>query len=519
MNKAKITHMLTIPHFKPGCPNKQLYVVCASALIVFLLVAAPLLQAQSGSPQKPNIIYIMADDLGYGDIGPFGQQKIRTPNLDRMAAEGMRFTQYYAGSTVCAPSRSVLMTGLHTGHTPVRGNNEHKPIGQYPLPNRVTTIAEVLKQAGYATGAFGKWGLGYPGSEGSPGQQGFDYFYGYNGQRRAHFYYPEFLFRETSGQEPRRVPLEGNEVYDTSKPSFPHPGSGPPKKRGIYSQDAIMEEALAFIDRQAARPQPFFAYLPLNIPHASLTVPARALKAYTEEGKSVFIEDPFPGGHYTAQPKPRATYAAMITLLDHYVGQVLDKLREQGTAQNTLVIFTSDNGPHTEGGHDPAFFDSNGPLRGIKRDLYEGGIRVPMIAWWPGTVVAGTSTDLISAFQDMMPTVAELAGRQAPAATDGISLVPTLTGQGTQQQHEYLYWEFPARGGKQAVRMGKWKAVRLGVRKNPEAPIELYNLQEDPTESRNVADQRPEVVEQVKEIMEKAHVPSEIFPLTQNEEG
>ncbi|MDX1636914.1 MAG: arylsulfatase, partial [Balneolaceae bacterium] len=355
-------------------------------------------------PQKPNIVYILADDLGYGDIGPFGQEKIATPNLDRMAAEGMKLTRHYSGSTVCAPSRSVLMTGLHTGHTPIRGNMEHKPIGQAPLPYAVPTLAEVLKDAGYATGAFGKWGLGYPGSEGSPSRQGFDLFFGYNDQRRAHFYYPEFLFREVPGQPAERVPLEGNVVENTSTPDFPHPGSGPPVERGVYSQDAIVEEALTFIDDHAGT-DPFFLYMPLNIPHASIIAPDVAMEPYLDEnGESMFEEKPFQGGHYTRQDQPRAAFAAMVTLLDRYVGQVMEKLREHGIAENTLVIFTSDNGPHVEGGHDPDFFDSNGPLRGVKRDLYEGGIRVPTLAWWPGTVPEGSESDHISAFEDMMPT-------------------------------------------------------------------------------------------------------------------
>lgn len=461
--------------------------------------------------RKPNIVYILADDLGYGDIGSFGQTKIKTPNLDRMAAEGMRFTQHYSGSTVCAPSRSVLMTGLHTGHTPIRGNKEHMPIGQYPLPYAVPTVAEVLKEAGYATGAFGKWGLGYPGSEGMPSRQGFDLFFGYNDQRRAHFYYPEFLFREVPGTAAERVPLKGNKVKDNPER---HPGSGPPVKRGTFSQDVIAEEAISFIDRHAGDDQPFFLYMPLTIPHASIIAPEEAMDPYLDEnGESIFPEEPFPGAHYTAQPQPRAAFAAMVTLLDTYVGQVMEKLREQGIAENTLVMFSSDNGPHVEGGHDPAFFDSNGPLRGVKRDLYEGGIRVPTLAWWPGTVQAGVTSNHISAFEDMLPTFTELAGIQPPPHIDGISIVPTLTGEGEQQQHEYLYWEFPAQGGKQAVRKGEWKAVRLNVSENPDAPIELYNLDNDIGEQTNVADQHPEIVREMQEIMEASHVPSMVFPL------
>jgi len=460
---------------------------------------------------QPNIVYILADDLGYGDIGPFGQKQILTPNLDRMAVEGMRLTQHYSGSPVCAPSRSVLMTGLHTGHTPIRGNLEHLPIGQSPLPYGVPTIAELLKEAGYRTGAFGKWGLGYPGSEGSPSQQGFDYFFGYNDQRRAHFYYPEFLFREVKGKEIERVTLDGNEVNDNPDR---HPGSGPPVKRGTYSQDVIAKEALSFIDDHANQETPFFLYMPMNIPHASLTVPQESMEPYlNENGESIFLEKPFNGGHYTAQPQPRATYAAMVSLLDSYVGMVLDKLQEEGIDKNTLVIFTSDNGPQFEGGHDPAFFDSNGPLRGGKRDLYEGGIRVPTIAWWPGTVPENTSNDHISAFEDMMPTFAQLAGIAPVPNIDGISMVQTITGSGEQQVHDYLYWEFPAQGGKQAVRKGKWKAVRLDITKNPDAAIELYNLDDDLGEQHNIATEHPNIVEEMTEVMKGARVNSDAFPL------
>ncbi|MDR8391362.1 arylsulfatase [Aliifodinibius sp. S!AR15-10] len=492
-------------------------IICFTLFLLSMLYGCQQQRANEGvDPQneQPNIIYILADDLGYGDIGPFGQTKIETPNLNKMAAEGMRLTQHYSGSTVCAPSRSVLMTGLHTGHTPVRGNEERMPIGQYPLPYGVPTVAEILHEAGYATGAFGKWGLGYPGSEGSPSRQGFDLFFGYNDQRRAHFYYPEFLFREVPGQAPERVPLEGNEVIETSREGFEHPGSGPPKNAAVYSQDAIMEEALSFIEENASAGDPFFAYLPLNIPHASITVPEEAMAPYLDQnGESIFEEEPFEGGHYAAQPRPRAAFAGMVTLLDKYVGQVMKKLQDQGIAENTLIIFSSDNGPHVEGGHDPEFFDSNGPLRGVKRDLYEGGIRVPTIAWWPGTVPEGSESGHISAFEDMLPTFAELAGVAAPPNIDGISMAPTLTGNGEQRQREYLYWEFPARGGKQAVRKDQWKAVRLNLNENPNAPIELYNLEEDLSEENNVADQHPDVVKEMRQIMEQAHVRSEVFPI------
>lgn len=459
--------------------------------------------------QPPNIIFILADDLGYGDLGSFGQEDIHTPNLDRMAHEGMRFTQHYAGSTVCAPSRSVLMTGLHTGHTPIRGNKEILPIGQYPLQYGTVTLPKVLQDAGYATGGFGKWGLGYPESEGMPSYQGFDEFFGYLGQRRAHFYYPEFLFRDLKDQLLQRVYLEGNKVRDNPER---HPGSGQAIRAEKYSADVINEEALTFIEKN--KEGPFFLYLPSLIPHAELAVPNEDLELYLDEnGESIFLEEPFEGNHYTAQPMPRAVYAAMVTRLDRHVGQVMDKVKAEGIAENTLMIFTSDNGSHNAGGYHYSMHNSNGPLRGGKRDLYEGGIRVPMIAWWPGKVEAGSTSNHISYFADMLPTFSEMANAYTPPGIDGISMVPTLVGIEEQQEHEYLYWEFHEQGGKQAVRKGNWKAVRLNVFEDPEAPVELYNLDEDIQESNNVADQHPDIINQMDHLMKEAHVPSEVFRL------
>jgi arylsulfatase A len=465
-------------------------------------------------PEKPNIIYILADDLGYGDLGSYGQKNIMTPNLDRMAEEGMRFTQHYAGSTVCAPSRAVLMTGLHSGHAPIRGNREVMPIGQYPLQYGTVTFPKILQEAGYVTGAFGKWGLGPPDSEGSPSLHGFDRFFGFLCQRRSHFFYPEFLFNVEPGKSAEMVFLEGNKTEDASRENFQRPGSGPPIERGQYSADVMTSEALDFIEQNSDRP--FFLYIPTQIPHASLTVPDDALDIYLDEnGESIFDEDTsHPFGAYTWQPRPLATYAAMVTLLDKYIGLILDKLEEKGIAGNTLIIFTSDNGSYTEGGYHYSMHNSNAPLRGGKRDLYEGGIRVPMIARWPGRIGAGTTSDHISGFQDMMPTFAELAGMSHPPGIDGISMVPELMGRADRQEkHEYLYWEFHAIGGRQAVRMDNWKAVRLNVRENRDAPIELYNLAEDISEQHDIADQHPEIVGRIDQIMREAHVPSMLFPL------
>ncbi len=449
---------------------------------------------------KPNIVYIVADDLGYGDLGCYGQKTIRTPFLDRMARQGMRFTQHYSGSTVCAPSRSCLMTGLHTGHTPVRGNKEIQPEGQHPLPAATVTLAKIMKKAGYTTGAFGKWGLGFPGSQGDPLKQGFDTFYGYNCQRIAHNYYPYYLWDNDTKQM-----LPGNVGRKTEQ----------------YGPDLIQERTLSFIDTH--KDKPFFLFVPIVLPHAELFVPEdEIVKSY--RGK--FDETPYEGiddgpnykiGGYGSVATPKANFAAMITRTDRYVGQILDKLKALNLDRKTLVIFTSDNGPHAEGGADPDHFDSNGELRGQKRDLYEGGIRVPMLAWWPGKIKAGSETDHISAFWDVLPTIAELADITPPANTDGLSFMPTLLGRARQQKnHPYLYWEFHERGGKQAVRQGKWKAVRLQVRKNPNAPIELYDLENDIQEDNNIAAQHPELVSKMATIMKQSHVHSEVFTFGQS---
>lgn len=445
--------------------------------------------------RKPNIVFILTDDLGYGDLGCYGQQLIETPHIDRMAAEGKRFTQFYAGATVCAPSRSALMTGQHTGHTYIRGNKEVKPEGQEPLADSIVTMAEVLKEAGYATEAFGKWGLGFVGTEGDPLNQGFDAFYGYNCQRYAHRYYPPHLW-----DNDRKVVLEGNDMQQT----------------GVYAPDLIQEQALAFIEEN--QENPFFLFLPYTMPHAELIVPEDSI---FNRYKGRFGETPYEGDPYgpeatimgyTSQEYPRATFAAMVTRLDSYVGQVLHKLKEQGLDEHTLVLFASDNGPHLEGGADPDFFNSNGGLRGYKRDLYEGGIRSPLIAWWPGKVAAGKESGEVWAMWDLLPTFAELAGAPAPGGTDGISFLPAILDEERQRQHDYLYWEFHEQGGRQAVRKGDWKAVRLNVKKNPDGPLELYNLAGDPAESRDIAKEHPEIIRDMKTIMQEARTESELFP-------
>jgi len=445
--------------------------------------------------KKPNIIFIVADDLGYGDLGVFGQKHFATPNLDRMAGEGMLLTQHYAGATVCAPSRSALMTGLHTGHTFVRGNKEVQPEGQYPLPDSILTIAEVLRDAGYVTGAFGKWGLGAPKSEGDPNRQGIDNFFGYNCQRLAHNFYTEYLWENQD-----TVFLEGNKN-----------GAA-----GEYSHDVIHKKTMEFLE--ANKDTTFFLFMPYTIPHAELLVPEDEV---FEKFKQQFPEDTlwegtddgprYRKGPYGSQQNPKAAFAAMVTRLDQAVGEVLEKLNEYGIAENTLVIFTSDNGPHQEGGANPDFFDSNGIYRGYKRDLYEGGIRVPTIAWWPGNVKQGSTSGHISAFWDFFPTACEIAGVTPPERLDGISYLPALTGEGDQTQHDFLYWEFHERGGKQAVLQDNWKAVRLNVNDPEKTTLELYDLSKDPGEQNNLAATNPEKALELQKLMDISHVPSPVF--------
>lgn len=445
--------------------------------------------------KSPNIIYILADDLGYGDLGCYGQEKFTTPNLDSLAREGIRFIRHYSGSTVCAPSRSVLMTGLHTGHTPIRGNQEVKPEGQAPLPASAVTLAELLKEAGYVTGAFGKWGLGSPGSEGDPLNQGFDCFFGYNCQRYAHRYYPEYLWNNN-----QKVFLEGNDWSSTS----------------TYAPDVIQEKTLEFIKEN--RDTSFFAYVPFVIPHAELIVPDDTiLSKYLEK----YPEEPYvgkPGADYgpdmvirmyCSQENPNATFAAMVNRIDNYVGEIVKTVAELGITENTIIMFTSDNGPHQEGGADPDFFNSSGGLRGVKRDLYEGGIRVPFIVSWPGTVEGGQVSDHISAFWDIVPTVGEITGMKI-TNSDGISFLPELLEQ-EQPEHDYLYWEFHERGGKQAILKDGWKAVRLNVGKNPDGPLELYQLETDPYEKNNLAPGHPDLIEMFSRMMELERVPSDQF--------
>lgn len=447
--------------------------------------------------QLPNIIYILADDLGYGDLSCYGQEKFSTPNIDRIAAEGMLFTQHYTGCTVSAPSRSSLMTGLHTGHTPIRGNKEWQPEGQWPLPGVSVTIPEMLKTKGYVTGAFGKWGLGYPGSEGDPNAQGIDEFFGYNCQRLAHNYYPAHLWHNNE-----KILLHEND-------------SG---KYGVYSASLIHEKALDFIEKNSEKP--FFMFYPTTIPHAELFATDQYMQKFRgkfnpeKEFKGVDDGPTFRLGPYGSQPESHAAFAAMITNLDDNVGEILSKLEELGITENTIVMFASDNGPHLEAGADPDFFNSNGPFKGYKRDMYDGGIRTAFLVKWPGNIKPGSRTDHISAFWDIMPTLAEITGAQVSEPVDGISFLPTLLGKKNQVQHEYLYWEFHEQGGKVAVRMDNWKGVKRDVDKVSQGEIELYDIINDPGEENNLAGSNPDVVKRIGEIINEAHSPSEIFPFS-----
>ncbi|MFC1764282.1 sulfatase-like hydrolase/transferase [Planctomycetota bacterium] len=453
------------------------------------------IQAIDTRPKKPNIIYILADDLGYGDLSCYGQTKFETPNIDRLARAGIRFTDHYSGSTVCAPSRGSLMTGKHTGHAYSRGNKGVPgKKGDFPLKASAVTVAEILKKAGYVTSMFGKWGLGYAGSEGAPNKQGFDEFYGYLHQGLAHHYYPYFLWHNRE-----KIMLEGN--------------AG--KKQNQYAPELIHAKALEFLEDN--KDGSFFMYYPSIIPHAELFAPQEYMEKY--RGK-LLPEKEYQGkddgeryrkGAYGSQTECHAAFAAMVNLLDDQVGDIIDKVTELGIAENTIIIFSSDNGPHAEGGADPDYFNSGGGLRGIKRDLYEGGVRVPMIVTWPGTIAAGRETDHLSAFWDILPTLADLTNQDVPLGIDGISFLPELLGN-QQKSHSHLYWEFYEQGGKQAVRKGNWKAVRLKLHNDySAAPLELYNLEQDIAETNNLADQYPEVAEQMLKLMKASHSPSEHF--------
>lgn len=467
---------------------------CILIIALFTLQQAVI----SGQTKRPNIIFIFADDLGYGEIGCYGQQKIETKEIDRMAANGLKFTRFYSGSTVCAPARTSFLTGMHTGHTLIRGNLPFGPEGQIPLPENAKTFANYLQENGYATAAFGKWGLGFNQNSGDPNKHGFDRFYGYNCQSLAHDYFPPYLWDNHT-----KVELEINKTKDS-----------------VYSAALIHQQALQYI--KEAGTQPFFMYLPYTLPHGDVIGPHDAWYQYYVKK---FNETPLSGAklktrphNMVPEPLPHAQFAAMISRLDQYVGEIIKAIADKGLAENTLIIFTSDNGPHRENGGDPDFFNSNAGYRGIKRDLYEGGIRVPYVAYWPGHIKASVSNEP-AALWDMYPTILELAAVKAKQKTDGYSLVPVYLQERKRKTHEYFYWEFHENDGSQAISWKNWKAIRLKVSTAEPSPVELYDLSKDPEEKTNLANQFPAIVNKLSGWMMKAHVYNPDWPLLYNEKN
>jgi len=464
-------------------------------------------------------VFILADDLGYAEVGSYGQQLIETPNIDDLATHGMKFTQFYSGAPVCAPARCVLMTGKHLGHAYIRGNDEWRERGevwdfakavedpglegQRPIPDSVITVAEILQQAGYSTGCVGKWGLGAPFTEGAPNRQGFDFFFGYNCQRQAHTYFPRHLWKNDE-----KVWLSNELVVPGTKLD---PGADSLDEKSYakyaldeYAPDLMFEATMKFLEESYENP--FFLYFATPIPHVPLQAPDSLIRYYRHKFGD---EVPYLGerGYFPAR-FPRATYSAMVTYMDMQVGLIVKKLKELGVYENTVIFFTSDNGPTYAGGADSEFFDSAAPFsseqgRG-KGSVYEGGIRVPFIVQWPGMITPSTTSDHMGSFYDMMPTFCDLAGLKAPEDTDGLNIVPTLKGVDVQEKHKFLYWEYPASGGQQAVRMDNWKAVRQNMF-DGNLEIELYDLSTDITESKNIAGENPDVISEIERIMNEQH--------------
>jgi len=452
---------------------------------------------------KPNIIYIYADDMGYGELGAYGQTKIKTPNLDRMSAEGMRFTDHYSSAPVCAPARCMLLTGKHGGHTYIHGNYELGGFadslegGQMPLPEGIFTVGKMMQQAGYKTAAIGKWGLGMANTTGSPIKQGFDYFYGYLDQKQAHNYYPTHLWENDHWDTLQNPVINVHKQLDSTKATLADFNYYKGKE---YAPAKLTEKALAFIENNKSKP--FFLYLPYTLPHLSLQAPDEWVKKYIGQ----FNERPYYGQNgYASTLYPLSTYAAMISFLDAQVGLILEKIKALGLDENTLILFSSDNGATFNGGVNRQFFNSNGGLRGQKMDLYEGGIREPFIARWPGKINKGTTSAHPSVQFDLMATLAELV-HQKTNATDGISFLPELMGRTKdQQKHPYIYFEYPENGGQLAIRMGNWKGVKLDVKKHPEKKWQLFNLQTDRNETTDISEKYPELIKQFELIVKKEH--------------
>lgn len=458
--------------------------ICGLLLWALLFGAAPFRFSQAQRVDKPNVIFILADDLGYGDLGSYGQKLIQTPNLDRLAAEGKRFTQFYAGSTVCAPSRAVLMTGKHMGHVSVRGNAGAGNMGIQTLSKDERTLAEVFKAAGYQTALFGKWGLGEIGSEGHPNKKGFDEFFGFLNQTHAHNYYPTFLVHNSERIPLRNIPAEENREV----------GSGWAKEKVDYAPDVIFERAMTWLEQN--RSKSFFLYFATTLPHANNEATRGVGNGQEVPDYGIYKDKP-----WSDQDKGQA---AMITHLDTQVGKIMAWLKARGLDRNTLVVFSSDNGPHNEGKHHPELFNPSGGLRGMKRALYEGGVRVPFIARWPGKIKAGTVSDHVGYFGDVMATIGELTGQSLPNGLDSISFLPMLVGKPAQQrQHKSIYFEFYEQGGRQSVRFGNWKAIRQPMLTGK---VELFDLSKDLGETNNLADSKPEIVKQAIALMNEAHV-------------
>lgn len=502
--------------------HKEKIMKILTGTFIVLLITISLFSCSSFTDvneKPPNIILILADDLGYGELGCYGQKLIETPNIDKLARTGIRFTQHYSGAPVCAPARCVLLTGMHSGHAYVRGNDEwgsrgnvwnyHSMIadstleGQRPMLDSTITIAKLLKEAGYKTGMIGKWGLGAPHTNSIPNKMGFDYFLGYNCQRQAHTYFPVHLY-----ENEKRIYLENDTIAPNTKL---HKLADPYNDSSYsdfyledYAPDIMFEGMMNFIDEN--KDSPFFMYWATPIPHVPIQAPKKWVDHYIEKFGE---EEPYLGDHgYFPHPNPNAGYAAMISYMDEKVGQLISRLKEDGIYENTLIIFTSDNGPTYAGGVDPDFFNSAGPFNNgygwTKGFLNEGGIRVPMIVSWPEKIRKGSVTEHISAFYDFMPTFCDIASVSQPANTDGISFLPLLENKGAQKEHEYLYWEFPAYGGQQAVRTGEWKGIRKDIKKNGNLKLELYNLNEDLKEENNVAGENPQVVQKIIQIMNES---------------
>lgn len=473
-------------------------------MVFFLYNVLTGFSQDKSTPGLPNIIYIYADDLGYGELGCYGQQKIKTPNLDRMAREGMRFTQHYTSSPVCAPARAMLMTGKHAGHSTIRGNfelggfSDTAERGQMPLPRGQFTVANLLKQKNYSTALIGKWGLGMGDGEGCPLIHGFDYYYGYLDQKQAHNFYPSHLWENDKWDTLNQPWLNVHKPIDSTKASDADFNYFKGKE---YAPAKMTEKALAFIERSKSKP--FFLYLPYTLPHVSLQAPEEYIKRYVGQ----FEEKPYYGQRgYASTKYPLSTYAAMISFLDDQVGIIMQKIKELGLDDNTLIMFSSDNGTTFDvGGVNAAYFNLTQGLRGRKRDLYEGGIRVPFIARWPGKIAAGATSDLVSVQYDLFATIAELTN-QKTENIDGISFLPELFGNRSKQKtHQYLYFEFPEKGGQIAIRLGDWKGVKSNMKSDPNARWELYNLKFDKSERGDLADRRPDLVRKFEEIVKKEH--------------